>query len=108
MDQRAGPYLVAFVADPAADPHADALRNLARAVPGVGFFDDPQGGEQRTVGVYARVETLEDPLAQALIGHVGELSELMRVRVEVQFAEAILGHLEAGVPDASLVAALRP
>lgn len=101
-------YLVAFVADPAAGHHADALRELARALPGAGFFDDPAGGEDRTVGAYARVETLEDELARALIGHVGELSGRLGVRIEVQFEERILGHLETGVPDAALVDALRP
>ena len=35
----ADPYLVLFVADPADDGHADALRAAARAVPQAGFFD---------------------------------------------------------------------
>jgi hypothetical protein len=101
-------YLVAFVADPAADHHADALRELARGLPGAGFFDDPAGGEARTVGAYARVDSLADELAQALIGHVGELSGALEVRIEVQYDEVILGHLVAGVPDAALMAALTP
>jgi hypothetical protein len=101
-------YLVAFVADPAADHHADALRELARGLPGAGFFDDPEGGAQRTVGAYARVDALDEQLAQALIGHVGELSGRLGVRIEVQFEERILGHLDAGVPDAALLAALTP
>jgi hypothetical protein len=99
-------YLVVFVADPADDGHADALRDLARSVPGAGFFDDPSGGAERTVGAYARVDTLQDEVAQALIGHVGQLSELLAVRIEVQFEERILGHLESGVADAALLAAL--
>jgi hypothetical protein len=99
-------YLVAFVADPAEDHHADALRELARSLDGAGFFDDPAGGDERTVGTYARVDALTDELAQALIGHVGELSRHLEVRIEVQFDEAILGHLVAGVPDPALVAAL--
>lgn len=99
-------YLVAFVADPATDRHADALRELARELPGAGFFDDPAGGPERTVGTYARVKSLADELAQALIGHAGELSARFGVRIEVQFEEAILGQLVAGVPDAALTAAL--
>jgi len=101
-------YLVVFVADPATDDHADALRALARGLDGAGFFDDPVGDEQRTVGAYARVDSLADELAQALLGHAGELSGRLMVRIEVQFDEAILGHLESGVPDAALMAALRP
>ncbi len=73
---------------------------------GAGFFDDPVGDEQRTVGAYARVDALTDDLAQALIGHVGELSGRFEVRIEIQFDEAILGHLVAGVPDGALMAAL--
>jgi hypothetical protein len=101
-------YLVAFVADRANDQHAGELRARARSLDGAGFFDDPAGGEQRTVGAYARVEALGDELAQALIGHVGELSGRLGVRIEVQFDERILGHLESGVPDAELMAALAP
>jgi hypothetical protein len=101
-------YLVAFVAEPAADHHADALRELARSLDGAGFFDDPAGGQERTVGAYARVDALADELAQALIGHVGELSRRLEVRIEVQFDEVILGHLESGVPDAALLEALAP
>jgi hypothetical protein len=101
-------YLVAFVADRANDQHAGELRALARSLDGAGFFDDPAGGEQRTVGTYARVEALGDELARALIGHVGELSGRLGVRIEVQFDERILGHLVSGVPDAALIAALEP
>ena len=63
------PYLVLFVADPADDGHADALRAAARAVPQAGFFDDPAGGDTRTVGVYLRTEDLADGLA--LVAAVG-------------------------------------
>jgi hypothetical protein len=101
-------YLVAFVADRADDRHAGELRALARSLDGAGFFDDPAGGEQRNVGTYARVEALGDELAQALIGHVGELSGRLGIRIEVQFDERILGHLVSGVPDAALTAALAP
>jgi hypothetical protein len=99
-------YLVLFVADPADDGHADALREVARAVAGAGFFDDPAGGSQRTVGAYARVDGLHTDTAQALIGWVAQVSERLAVRVEVQFREQILGHLEAGRADEALHAAL--
>jgi hypothetical protein len=100
-------FLVVFVADPAEDVHADALRELARSVPGAGFFDDPDGGDERTVGAFARVDALADELAQALIGHVGRLSAELEVRIEVQYEERILGHLVAGQADAALLAALK-
>lgn len=95
-------YLVLFVADPADDGHADALRDVARAVDGAGFFDDPAGGEQRTVGAYLRVDRLDDERAQALIGWVARVSEALAARIEVQFREEILGHLVAGRADARL------
>jgi hypothetical protein len=101
-------YLVAVVADRADDAHADALRELARELDGAGFFDDPAGGEERTVGAYANVEALTDELARALLGHVGELSGRLELRIEVQFDEAVLGHLVSGVPDPALTAALTP
>lgn len=99
-------YLVLFVADPADDGHADALRDAARAVDGAGFFDDPAGGEQRTVGTYLRVERLDDERARALIGWVARVSEVLAARVEVQFREEVLGQLVAGRPDARLHAVL--
>lgn len=92
-------YLVLFVADPADDGHADALRDAARAVDGAGFFDDPEGGAERTVGTYLKVETLREQRAQALIGWVSRVSEVLAVRIEVQFREEILGHLVAGEAD---------
>ncbi|HEU4656597.1 MAG TPA: hypothetical protein VFR97_03690 [Capillimicrobium sp.] len=99
-------YLVLFVADPADDGHADALRDVARSVEGAGFFDDPAGGEERTVGTYLRVESLRDERAQALIGWVAGVSEALAARVEVQYREVVLGHLVAGQADDRLRAAL--
>lgn len=93
-------YLVLFVADPATDGHADALRAAARRVPGAGFFDDPEGGEIRTVGTYVRARELQDGLA--LVREVAAISRALGVRFEVQHAEAILGHVVEGHPDASL------
>lgn len=100
-------YLVLFVADPADDGHADALREVARGVDGAGFFDDPAGGDERTVGTYLRVAALDDERAQALIGWVARVSEALAVRIEVQFHEHVLGHLEAGRADERLDAVLR-
>jgi hypothetical protein len=100
-------YLVLFVADPADDGHADALRDAARGVEGAGFFDDPAGGAQRTVGAYVKVEGLGDERAQALIGWVAGVSEALAVRIEVQFHEHILGHLVDGRPDERLLTVLQ-
>ena len=99
-------YLVLFVADPADDGHADALRDVARRVPGAGFFDDPMGGEQRTVGTYLRLDEAGPNLARALVGHVAEVSQALAARIEVQVDERVLGHLVDGVPDADAARAL--
>jgi hypothetical protein len=101
-------YLVLFVADAAGDRHADAFRAISRAVPGTGFFDDPSGGEQRTVGAYARVEALDEPAARTLVDEVAAVSARSGARIEVQFREDILGHIDNGRPDEQLRAALTP
>ncbi len=94
------PYLVLFVADPATDGHADALRAAARRVPDAGFFDDAEGGELRTVGTYVRARVPRDGLA--LFREVASISGALGVRFEVQHAEVILGHIADGRPDAAL------
>ncbi len=99
-------YLVLFVADPADDTHADALRETARSLKGAGFFDDPELGGQRTTGTYLETDTLEDPVALELIARVAELSSELGCRIEVQHREVILGHLESGRPDEELAASL--
>jgi hypothetical protein len=99
-------YLVLFVADRAEDHHAEALRGAARRVPGAGFFDDPQGGESRTLGTYVRARELVEGVA--LLGAVAALSRALEVRFEVQHDERILGYLESGTPDATLAAELDP
>jgi hypothetical protein len=98
--------LVLFVADPADDGHADALREVARKVPGAGFFDDPMGGGERTVGTYLKLEEAGPDLARALVGHVAVVSEALAARIEIQLDEQVLGHLVDGVPDARSAAAL--
>jgi hypothetical protein len=97
-------YLVMFVAEPADDGHADALRAAAREVPGAGFFDDPAGGDERTVGTYLRTDDLV--AGAPLMLAVARVSQALAVRIEVQFREEVLGHLVAGRPDAQLAAAL--
>jgi hypothetical protein len=97
-------YLVLFVAEDADDGHADALRAAAREVPGAGFFDDPAGGQERTVGTYLRTDDLVE--GAALMLAVARVSEALAARIEVQFHEEILGHLVAGRPDSRLAAAL--
>src|SRR3954451_17203104 len=72
------PYLVLFVADPAADEHAEALRGAARGVPEAGFFDDPDGGAQRTVGAYVRAREIRDGIA--LLQAVAAISRVLAVR----------------------------
>jgi hypothetical protein len=99
-------YLVLFVADAADDDHAAALRGVARAVPRAGFFDDPDGGPQRTVGAYLKADELADGLA--LLRAVAAISRALQARFEVQHAERVLGFLEAGRPDAALRAELGP
>jgi hypothetical protein len=100
------PYLVLFVADAAQDHHADALRGVARTVPQAGFFDDAEGGEDRTVGTYVRAREPEDGIA--LLVAVATLSRRLQARFEVQHDERILGFLEGGRPDAALRAELGP
>jgi len=97
-------YLVLFVADAAHDGHAEALRAAARNVPDAGFFDDPSGGDERTVGAYVRTETLTGgaPLLRA----VAAVSARLDTRFEVQFREQKVGHLVSGTPDDDLAAAV--
>jgi hypothetical protein len=99
-------FLVLFVADPAADEHAEALREVARTVDGAGFFDDRDAGAERTVGAYVRAERLDEPAAGDLIARVAALSGRLGVCVEVQHDERILGHLRDGRADQRLAAAL--
>jgi hypothetical protein len=99
-------YLVLLVADPADDGHADALRAAARKVPGAGFFDDPVGGQARTVGTYLRLEGDDLAPARELVGRVAVVSGALAARVEVQLDERILGHLVAGEADPALAGEL--
>jgi hypothetical protein len=91
-------YLVLFVADPADDRHAVALRDVARSVDGAGFFDGGEPGDERTVGTYVRADTLDEPRAQALVTAMAEVAGRLHVRIEAQHDERIVGTLE---PDGS-------
>jgi hypothetical protein len=99
-------YLVLFVADPARDAHADALRTAARGVPGAGFFDDPESGAQRTVGTYLRTDGLAVAAAARLVDAVAVVSAEHGVRVEVQWREEVLGWIDRGTPDTAVTRAL--
>jgi hypothetical protein len=100
-------YLVCFVADPAGDRHAEALREVARDVAGAGFVDDAEGGtDERTVGAYVRAERLDEPAVGELIARVAAVSARLGACVEVQHRERVLGHLRDGRADQRLAAAL--
>src|SRR4051794_33278992 len=99
-------YLVLFVAGPAGDDHADALRGVARAVPQAGFFDDAEDGPQRTVGTFLRTPDPADGMA--LIRAVAGVSRGPQARLGVPHAQRIRGFLDAGRPDAALRAELGP
>lgn len=99
-DQSPAAYLVVFVADRADDGHAEAFRALAREVPTAGFFDDPGGGTERTVGAYLRTEQLTG--GGALVEAATALSARLGARLEVQFREEVLGFIDAGRPDPEL------
>jgi hypothetical protein len=101
----AAPYLVLFVADDADDGHADAVRDAAREVPGAGFFDDPADGGQRTVGAFLRTD---DPAGHGatLVSALAAVSLTLAARIEVQYAEDVLGWIIDGRPDPALTRAL--
>jgi hypothetical protein len=100
------PYLVLFVADPADEGHAEAIRDAARQVPGAGFFADPgAAGGERTVGAFLRTE---DPAGEGatLVWALAAVSYMLAARIEVQYREAILGWIVDGRPDPELTRAL--
>jgi hypothetical protein len=101
-------HLVLFVADAADDRQAAALREIARSVEGAGFFDDPELGGLRTVGTYLRTDDPRGEGAMALVAAVAAMSATLGARIEVQYAEAVLGHIESGLPTAALARALAP
>jgi hypothetical protein len=107
-------YLVFFVVDEVDDALAAEVRARVRAVAGSrswrdnppGFFDDPAPapGSPRTTGGYLRVEngTADGDDARAFCAAVQAFSSEFEVVVELQWREAILGRVRAGIPDDGL------
>ena len=105
--------LVFFVAGSVDDEIARAVRDrvtaLARSRPSahLGFFDDPAAVEPaaRTTGGYLRPAGAFE--VDALWALALALSAELRVTLELQWREAVLGRVRAGVPDAGLESAVR-
>jgi hypothetical protein len=107
-------YLVFFVVDDVDDALAEEIRARVRAVAGArawrdqppGFFDDPAPAPDspRTTGGYLRVEreTADGDDVRALCAAVQALSGEFEVDVELQWRQAVLGRVRAGVPDDGL------
>jgi hypothetical protein len=111
---RVSDYLVFFVVNAVDDALAAEVRSRVRAVAGSrtwrdtppGFFDDPEPapGSPRTTGGYLRVEsgTADGDDARAFCAAVQAFSSEFEVDLELQWREAILGRVRAGVPDDGL------
>lgn len=110
-----GAYLVLFIADPAGDEHAEAVRACvreavaARTWPGnqPGWFDGAgdEEGTERTVGAYLRLDGIQDPEGPpVLVAAMARVSASLDVRVEVQVLERPVGALVGGEPDEALAA----
>ena len=107
-------FLVFFVVDDVDDALAQEVRSRVRALAASrtwrdrapGFFDDPEPapGSPRTTGGYLRVdaECADGDDARALCAAVQAFSSEFEVEVELQWREAILGRVRAGVPDDGL------
>ena len=81
---------------------------LARSWPSahVGFFDDPAADPgARTTGGYLRPAVPAE--IEALWGLARSVSADLQLVVELQWREAVLGHVRAGVPDPGLDTAIR-
>jgi hypothetical protein len=106
-------YLVFFVVDPVDDDLAGHIRSRVRMLAGSrawrdqpGFFDDPAPAPDspRTTGGYLRVEAApaDGDDARAFCTAVQAFSSEFAVDVELQWREAVLGRVRAGVPDDGL------
>lgn len=93
-----GGYLVFFARDPVDDALAQGILDRIRAVPDVGWFDDPGAGSaaERTTGGYVKVAHLDAPLAHGLRSVAQAVSADLELRVELQWREAVLGVYERG------------
>jgi hypothetical protein len=101
--------LVFFVADPVDDDLAREIRDRVTSLAGAhvwagarpGFFDDlSSNAARRTTGGYLRSPDVAG--AQRLWDAALEASAALGVTVELQWREAILGHVRAGEPDTGL------
>lgn len=94
----AAAYLVFFARDPVDDEVAGAIVERVRACPGAGWFDDPGAATpaERTTGGYVKVSGLDEPDGVGLLDVARGVSADLAVKVEVQWREEVLGHLEAG------------
>lgn len=106
-------YLVFFVTDPVDDDLAGHVQSRLRMLSGSrawrdlpGFFDDPAPAPEspRTVGGYLRVDAgaADGDGARAFCAAVQAFSSEFAVDVELQWHEAVLGRVRAGVPDDGL------
>jgi hypothetical protein len=94
--------LVFFVADPVDDDVAAAVRRRVAPLRRLGFLDDPgaTAAQSRTTGGFVRDPQAAD--AEALWGAALGASRELGITVELQWREAVLGHVRAGRPDAGL------
>jgi hypothetical protein len=107
-------YFVFFVTDPVDDGLAAEVQRRIRMVAAArawsehppGFFDEPepQPGSPRTTGGFLRVdgEAADGDDLRALCASVQAMSRDLEVDVELQWCEAVLGRVRAGVPDEGL------
>ena len=106
-------YFVFFVVDEVDDDLAAAVRGRVRMLAGSrawlnepGFFDDPAAAHDgvRTTGGFLRVEAevADGDDVRAFCGAIQALSAEYEVDVELQWREAVLGRVRAGVPDDGL------
>lgn len=106
-------YLVFFVTDPVDDDLAGHVQSRVRMLSSSrawrdmpGFFDDPSPAAEspRTTGGYLRVdaEVADGDDVRAFCGAVQAFSSEFAVDVELQWREAVLGRVRAGVPDDGL------
>ena len=99
-------FVAGAVDDEVARAVRDRVTSLARghAWPGhsPGFFDEPHPGEShtRTTGGYLRSPDVAG--VQRLWDTVLETSMALEVTLELQWREAILGHVRSGRPDPGL------
>ena len=97
-------YLVFFVADPVDDDLAAAVRKRVRATAGAGWFDDltprrPPSAPPAATSAWVRPRT---SWARRCCQAARDVSALHGVRVEVQWSEEIVGHIEGGTFDGSV------